>query len=125
MFYNNKLRLRLVKNYGHECQWIKGEFFTKQSDSNIELDARGNVIVDENLGTNVKDVFAAGDIASFPLRLPIFEAGESRRVNVGHWQLALALGKCAGLNVAAQELTQIKTVPFFWTVQVMFRSTLG
>jgi hypothetical protein len=32
--------------------------------------------------------------------------------------LALAHGKCAGQNVAAEEMTALKTVPFFWTVQV-------
>ncbi len=92
-------------------------FSSSKADSGVELDGRGNVVVDENLETNVEGVFAAGDVASFPLRLPIFDDGESR-VSIGHWQLALAHGKCAGLNVAAKEKTQIKTVPFFWTVQV-------
>ncbi len=46
-----------------------------QADSNIELDSRGNIIVDEFMQTNVEGVFAAGDIASFPLSLPILDPG--------------------------------------------------
>ena len=46
-----------------------------QADSNIELDSRGNIIVDEFMQTNVEGVFAAGDIASFPLSLPTLEPG--------------------------------------------------
>ena len=56
-------------------------------------------------------VLAAGDIASFPLAL----AG-GRRVAIGHWQLAHYLGSVAGRN-AAGALTEVSTVPFFWTAQ--------
>ncbi len=37
--------------------------------------------------TNIPDVFAAGDVVSFPLPL----VGH-KRVNIGHWQLAQAHG---------------------------------
>ena len=87
-----------------------------QTDSNIKLDSRGNVIVDEFLQTNVAGVFAAGDIANFPLSLP--SLASDTRATIGHWQLALAHGKCVGQNVATKEMSTINTVPFFWTVQV-------
>jgi 3-phenylpropionate/trans-cinnamate dioxygenase ferredoxin reductase subunit len=91
-------------------------FVLLQTGSNIELDSRGNVVVDQFLQTNVTGVFAAGDIANFPLSLPNLES--DTRATIGHWQLALAHGKCVGQNVAAKEMSTIKTVPFFWTVQV-------
>lgn len=84
-------------------------------DSNIDMDSRGNIIVNEFMETSVKGIFAAGDIASFPLSLPT--TTPNTLANVGHWQLALAHGKCVGQNVASDEMSQIKTVPFFWTVQ--------
>ena len=88
--------------------------------STIQKDSRGNVIVDNYMKTNLKNVYAVGDIASFPLRLPTF-SGEEKWVNIGHWQLASAHGRCAGLNIGLSscETKQhgIKTVPFFWTVQ--------
>ena len=45
--------------------------------------------------TNCKDVYAAGDIASFPLR----DSPESaiELVNVGHWQMALHHGRTVGM----------------------------
>lgn len=39
------------------------------------------------MGTNIPDVYAAGDVASFPLSIHA-----DRRVNIGHWQLAQAHG---------------------------------
>jgi len=53
--------------------------------SGIDKNDRGYVKVDANLETNVKGVFAAGDIASFPL----FCAGD-KHVNIGHWQVRKA-----------------------------------
>lgn len=37
--------------------------------------------------TNIPDVFAAGDVASFPLSIHA-----DKRVNIGHWQMAQAHG---------------------------------
>ena len=81
----------------------------------IEMDPNGYVIVDNCMKTNVDNIFAVGDIAAFPLDLPTFEG--VRQVNIGHWQLANAHGKCAALNIASSKNNPLKTVPFFWTVQ--------
>ena len=81
----------------------------------IHMDSKGSVIVDNCMKTNVDNIFAAGDIAAFPLDLPTFEA--IHQVSIGHWQLANAHGKCAALNIASSEKNPLKTVPFFWTVQ--------
>ena len=83
--------------------------------SPIELSAGGYVSVNDRLETSVPDVFAAGDITSFPLFLNN-GGGETDKVSIGHWQLAHAQGRNAALNVAGQK-TVLRSVPFFWTVQ--------
>jgi len=86
----------------------------------IEKDPRGFVQVNEYLqSVSVPDVYAVGDIAKFPLRLPCIEqaAGADYSTAIGHWQIALSHGKTAGLNVAAKQATPVGTVPFFWSMQ--------
>ena len=84
-------------------------------DKEVEIDSRGYIIVNECMKTNVDNIFAIGDIAKFPLDLPSFE--EAVQINVGHWQIAHAHGKCAALNIATVNTHPLKTVPFFWTMQ--------
>ncbi|ROK28224.1 Apoptosis-inducing factor 3 [Anabarilius grahami] len=55
--------------------------------TSVEIDSRNAVVVDKFMKTNIPDVFAAGDVVSFPLPL----VGH-KRVNIGHWQLAQAHG---------------------------------
>ena len=83
--------------------------------NDVQMDSRGFVIVDECMKTNVDNIFAAGDIASFPLDLPTLDG--KRQVSIGHWQLANAHGRIAALNIASSERKPLKSVPFFWTMQ--------
>ncbi|XP_067221820.1 apoptosis inducing factor mitochondria associated 4 isoform X1 [Chanodichthys erythropterus] len=78
--------------------------------TSVEIDSRNAVVVDKFMKTNVPDVFAAGDVVSFPLPL----VGH-KRVNIGHWQLAQAHGRIAGLSMLNQQVA-INTVPYFWTM---------
>jgi NADPH-dependent 2,4-dienoyl-CoA reductase/sulfur reductase-like enzyme/nitrite reductase/ring-hydroxylating ferredoxin subunit len=73
----------------------------------------GGVDVDAHLRI-AGEVFAAGDIASFPL------FGDGERVRVEHWRVAEQHGRIAALNMLgkAQPYTQ---VPVFWTIQYMKR----
>ena len=73
------------------------------------------------LRSSVPFVWAAGDVAEFPLPL-----AEGKRVSIGHWQMALKMGETAGKNIARalsgssssnEGLTAFESVPFFWTVQ--------
>jgi len=82
--------------------------------SEIEMDSKGFVKVDNCMRTNVNNIYAIGDLVSFPLDLPTFE--EPRQLNIGHWQLAHAHGKCAARNISSSAEHPLKTVPFFWTV---------
>lgn len=80
--------------------------------SGIEVDKGGHVVVDNNMeSVSSKGIFAAGDIASFPLKW------SNKNVAIGHWQIALCHGRVAGLNVGSDTKTEVDTVPFFWTVQ--------
>ncbi|MCJ8740078.1 hypothetical protein PDJAM_G00054840 [Pangasius djambal] len=78
--------------------------------SMVEVDSRDAVIVDKFMRTNVPDVFAAGDVTSFPLSIHA-----DKRVNIGHWQLAQAHGRVAALNMLKKQ-TKLHSVPYFWTV---------
>ncbi|XP_042342326.1 apoptosis inducing factor mitochondria associated 4 [Plectropomus leopardus] len=80
------------------------------SGSNVEVDSRKAVIVDKFMRTNIPDIFSAGDVTSFPLTI----RGD-QRVNIGHWQMSLAQGRVAALNMLNKP-TKCESVPFFWTV---------
>ncbi|XP_028662728.1 apoptosis inducing factor mitochondria associated 4 [Erpetoichthys calabaricus] len=77
--------------------------------SSIALDSNKFVIVNKFMQTNIPDVFAAGDITSFPLFL-----ARNKRVSIGHWQIAQAQGRIAALNMLKKDV-QINSVPFFWS----------
>ncbi|XP_037068458.1 apoptosis-inducing factor 3-like [Pollicipes pollicipes] len=75
----------------------------------VKLDKHGNVVVDKRLRSSADGIYAAGDIASFPLPL-----ADDELVVMGHWQLAHYHGRVAGRNAAGLQ-TDVSTVPFFWT----------
>lgn len=77
----------------------------------MEVDKRGFISVDTKMSTSVSSIWAAGDIVSFPL---LTYGGD--RVTIGHWGLAMYLGRIAALNMMGKE-REAHTVPFFWTVQ--------
>ncbi|XP_052800272.1 apoptosis-inducing factor 3-like isoform X2 [Mya arenaria] len=79
-------------------------------DSGIEMTDRGFIPVNENMATNVKDVYAAGDIVEFPL----FSVG-GKSVNIQHWQMAHAHGRNAAYSILGKP-SPIRSVPYFWTV---------
>lgn len=79
-------------------------------DSGIQLEKNGAVSVNNMLETNVKHVFAGGDIALAPVY-----ARDNTPMSIGHIGLAQYHGRIAALNILKKE-TPLKTVPFFWTV---------
>ncbi|CAG0912873.1 unnamed protein product [Notodromas monacha] len=99
------------------------------SGSGIKLDDRGFVIVDEfgvthekndinhirMMRTNVKGIYAAGDVTRFPLKFG-GSNGFKDNVSIGHWGLAMKLGEAAAASICNPEAGPRATVPFFWSV---------
>jgi NADPH-dependent 2,4-dienoyl-CoA reductase/sulfur reductase-like enzyme len=75
----------------------------------LDMDERGNIVVDEHMATSVPDIWAAGDIVLFPL---VLYGGVM--ANLGHWGLACYLGRVAALNILGRA-ERAATVPFYWT----------
>ncbi|PSN31008.1 hypothetical protein C0J52_20469 [Blattella germanica] len=75
--------------------------------SGLKLNQQGYVIVNNFLETNLKGVFAGGDIAFAPVL--------QTHASIGHWGLAHYHGRIAGLNMVGKK-TELKSVPFFWTM---------
>ncbi|XP_051956695.1 apoptosis-inducing factor 3 [Xyrauchen texanus] len=78
--------------------------------SPIRMDSKNYVIVDNYMRTNITDVYCAGDLTAFPLKM----AG-GQRVSIGHWQIAQTHGRTAAFNMLQREV-ELNTVPFYWTV---------
>ncbi|GFU00934.1 apoptosis-inducing factor 3 [Nephila pilipes] len=78
-------------------------------DSGIVMTPKGHVIVNEMLETNIKGIYAAGDIIEFPLI-----TYNNVKVNISHWQMALAHGHTAAFNMIGKNVV-FHSVPFFWS----------
>lgn len=68
------------------------------------------VIVDRFMESSRKDVYAVGDIASFP------DPRTGRRTRIEHWTVAEGQGRTAALNLLGHR-RPFRDVPFFWTSQ--------
>ncbi|XP_053617093.1 apoptosis-inducing factor 3 isoform X2 [Plodia interpunctella] len=79
-------------------------------DSGIEMQPNGAVSVNDKLETNIKNVYAGGDIA----HAPVF-AHENKHMSIGHVGLAQYHGRVAALNIVRKE-KRLRTVPYFWTM---------
>lgn len=79
-------------------------------DSGLAIEPSGALTVDNKLETNIKDIYAGGDMAS----APVFAAG-NKNMAIGHIGLAQYHGRIAAFNMAEKEAF-VRAVPFFWTV---------
>ncbi|NWT02358.1 AIFM3 factor, partial [Mionectes macconnelli] len=77
--------------------------------TSIARDDKGAILVDLHMKTNIPNVFAAGDVVSFPVALL-----NGDRSSIHHQQVAEAHGHFAALNMLKKE-KELHTVPFFWT----------
>ncbi|XP_074746185.1 apoptosis-inducing factor 3-like [Strix uralensis] len=78
--------------------------------TSIARDDSGAILVDLRMQTNIPNVFAAGDVVSFPVALL-----NGARTSIHHQQVAEAHGHIAALNMLKKE-KELHTVPFFWTM---------
>ncbi|OPJ78659.1 apoptosis-inducing factor 3-like [Patagioenas fasciata] len=77
--------------------------------TSIARDDSNAILVDLHMRTNIPNVFAAGDVVSFPVELLNWEQSSIR-----HQQVAEAHGHIAAFNMLKRE-KKLHTVPFFWT----------
>jgi len=84
--------------------------FIKASDT-IKLERDKSIVVDKYLSTGAPGLWAAGDLARFPL--PLF--GPSVRIE--HYGMAQIQGAIAAKNMLAGPTVACENIPFFWTVQ--------
>ncbi|NXE11166.1 AIFM3 factor, partial [Lophotis ruficrista] len=80
--------------------------------TSIARDDSGAILVDLHMRTNIPNVFAAGDVVSFPVALL-----NGDRSSIHHQQVAEAHGHIAALNMLRKE-KNLHTVPFFWTTML-------
>lgn len=66
------------------------------------------IIVDENLMTNIKDIYAAGDVANF------YNPALDKRIRIEHADNANKMGKAAGLSMAGRG-EPYHYLPFFYS----------
>ncbi|MBS3766471.1 FAD-dependent oxidoreductase, partial [Candidatus Bipolaricaulota bacterium] len=78
-------------------------------ENTLELNEDGGIAVDEYLQAE-EDIYAAGDVASFPYW------GSGEEVRVEHWRLAHQQGRLAGKNMTGS-MEKYRSVPLFWTNQ--------
>ena len=94
------------------------------SGSDIKLQADGSITCNPFLQSSNKDIFAAGDIASYPYWV------DGQRTRTEHWNVALDQGTFAAFNMLGK-LIPYGSVPFFWTrnynkmIQYFFESDTG
>lgn len=74
----------------------------------VRLAKDGSVRVDPFLKTSDPDIFAAGDVATYPY----WRSGEAIRVE--HWNHAIQQGEVAAYNILGKQVPY-DSVPFFWT----------
>ena len=72
------------------------------------MQSDGGISCNPFLQTSDKDIFAAGDIASYPYWV------DGQRVRTEHWNVALDQGTFAAFNMLGK-LVPYGSVPFFWT----------
>ena len=79
-----------------------------QQDSDAGLRVENGIVVDAHLRTSSPDIYAAGDVASYP------DTRYGRRLRLEHWDNAVQQGKQAGLNMAGAE-RPFDHVPYFYS----------
>lgn len=87
---------------GFNTDFLKG--------SGIEMNPNGSITANENLQTNISNVYVGGDIA----HAPVFSNCDEKS-SIGHFGLAMYHGRIAALNMLGKN-TPLRAVPYFWTM---------
>ncbi|MBW9156525.1 NAD(P)/FAD-dependent oxidoreductase [Clostridium tagluense] len=71
----------------------------KELISNTKVETARGIVVNNKMETNIKNIYAAGDIAQFDNKV------------IGLWNIAIAQGKVAGYNIAGKETVYENVTP--------------
>lgn len=86
--------------------------YLKDNDA-ISLQKDGSISVNENFEVNgLSDVYALGDIATYPYHGP---NGNGKPVRIEHWNVAQNMGRAVGTSIAKPSVKQHPFVPIFWS----------
>ncbi|QIW97001.1 hypothetical protein AMS68_002519 [Peltaster fructicola] len=86
--------------------------YLKES-SAVSLEKDGSIAVDERFAVKgVKDVFAIGDIATFPYSGP---GGNGKPVRIEHWDVAQNAGRSVARTIAKPSSPVKHDIPVFWS----------
>lgn len=84
-----------------------------QDNSSVELLKDGSLSVDENFAVKgLSDVYAIGDIATYPYHGP---GGNGTPVRIEHWNVAQNQGRTVGQLIAQPSSKPKPFIPIFWS----------
>ncbi|KAI8158783.1 NADH-dependent flavin oxidoreductase nadA [Colletotrichum sp. SAR 10_70] len=79
----------------------------------IRLEQDGSIKTDENfLVVGLKDVYAIGDIATYPYHGP---GGDGRYTRIEHWNVAQNAGRTVASNIINAAVQPARFIPVFWS----------
>ncbi|KIX07708.1 uncharacterized protein Z518_02362 [Rhinocladiella mackenziei CBS 650.93] len=84
-----------------------------RDNSSVHLLKDGSLSVDENFAVRgLSDVYAVGDIATYPYNGP---GGEGKPVRIEHWNVAQNMGRSVGRLIAQPSSKPNPFIPIFWS----------
>ena len=84
-----------------------------QNNSNITLEKDGSIKVNDDYSVSgLQDVYAIGDIATFPYHGP---GGEGKPVRIEHWNVAQKAGRIAARHIVSPGEKTEHFIPIFWS----------
>lgn len=87
--------------------------FLKNSQGCVELEKDGSLRTNEKFEvTGLKDVYAIGDIATYPYHGP---GGKGAPTRIEHWNVAQNAGRSVGLSIAHPSSKPKAFIPIFWS----------
>ena len=79
----------------------------------LRLEQDGSIKTDENFRVvGFKDVYAIGDIATFPYHGP---GGDGKYVRIEHWNVAQNAGRAVATSITSPSIKSHQFVPVFWS----------
>lgn len=79
----------------------------------LRLEGDGSIKTDDSyLVAGLKDVYAVGDIATFPYRGP---GGEGKYTRIEHWDVAQNSGRTAAHHIINGKIKEDVSIPVFWS----------